>query len=181
MRTRLSTPLTFFYKVVLPSLHAVIGVFLIAVSLGYEWKKPGGISGPMTSSARAFYVMAGLSCLCLIWRYARLKRVEMDDNSLYVSDYRTEIQIPLSEIVSVRETSPYWFTIVITFKSDSGFGQSIVFRPSHRFYWSGFHPITRQLGELLDGLEDGPNTQDNRLTFQTEDGEEHMREQRSKS
>jgi hypothetical protein len=181
MRTRLSSPLTLLYKIGLPSLFACLGLFLIAASLGDEWNKPGGTSVPMSSSARVLYVMAGLGSLYWVWQCARLKRVEIDDNSLYVSDYRTEIQIPLADIADVRETAPYWFTIIVLFKNDSPFGRSIVFKPRHRFYWSGLHPITRQLGEHLAGLKDGSKTQENRLTLHPAAWETLMREKRSKS
>lgn len=149
MRTTLSSPLTLLYKIGLLSLFAFLGLFLIAASLGYEWKKPG-TSAHVSSSARVLYAMAGLTGFYWVWQCARLKRVKTDDNSLYVSNYRTEIQVPFTEIAGLRETGSYWFTIVITLKNPSRFGRTIVFRPRHRFYLSGLHPIARQLNELAE-------------------------------
>lgn len=155
MRTRLSSPLTLFYKIGLLSIFAFLGLFLIVAGLGYEWKKPVGTSAPVSSSERVLYVMTGLSGFYWVWQCACLKRVEIDDTSLYVSNYRTEVQIPLSEITALRETGSYWFTIIVTFRNKTRFGRAIVFRPRHRSYRSGPHPTTRQISELVETARSG--------------------------
>jgi hypothetical protein len=147
MKTQLSTPLTFLYKVVLPALYLLCIVFVIA---GWRGPRPemeaSGMKSHPGSPALTAAAVLGVGAI-LAWLTIPLKKVEMDDTALYVSNCWTEIQIPLSEIVGVRETSPYWFTIIVTLKSNSSCGREIVFRPRHRFYLSGLHPITRQLAE----------------------------------
>ena len=181
MKTRLSTPLTYLYKVGLAAIFAGFAIFMIAVSLGYQWRKPEGRNSPMTLLARAGYLLVGLGGFYWAWQFTRLKRVETDDTSLYVSNYRTETQIPFTEIAEVRETSPYWFTVVITLKNPSRFGRVVVFRPRHRIYLSGLHPVTRQLLELVDLMDDCRNAQVRGLPLHPAAGEGRTREQRSKS
>ena len=155
MRTRLSTPLTIFYKVVLPSLYLLCMVFIIAVWCGHGrgWKHLEWISTPASPLWTAVAVLGQLAGFA--WLTIPLKKVEMDDTSLYVSNFRTEIQIPLTEITGLCETSSYWFTIIVTLGNKSSFGHTIVFRPRHRFYLSGLHPITRQISELAEQARRG--------------------------
>lgn len=149
MRRTLSSPLTFFWKFVSTPLLA--GCFILVLAVGWSggWKHRDGT--PVSGGEIAIAIICQTATFAwLVFLSARLKRVEVDDNSLYVSNYRTEILVPLSEIAGVRETSPYWFTIIVTLKSSSSFGGEIVFRPRHRFYLSGLHPIARQLNELAE-------------------------------
>ena len=69
--------------------------------------------------------------------------------NLYVSDYRKEITIPLSEIADVTENR--WLNahpVTIRFRNPTAFGDKIVFMPKLKYFafWTG-HPI---VGELLN-------------------------------
>lgn len=73
------------------------------------------------------------------WLALKVKRVEVDAEHLYVSDYRKEVRIPLEEIVDVTEmrwVQPHWVTVHLTRPSD--FGKKIVFVPPWRFgaFWT---------------------------------------------
>ena len=60
----------------------------------------------------------------------RYKKVSVDENFLYVSNYRKEIKISVSEIADVIETK--WVRtrpVTIHLKNDSEFGRKIVFMP----------------------------------------------------
>lgn len=82
---------------------------------------------------------------------SRLKKVSIDDQYLYVSNYRKEIQIPLSGIERVKET---FLTdpkhIMIFLRSPSEFGSKIVFTPQTRFLgqWRR-HPVVKELREII--------------------------------
>lgn len=75
--------------------------------------------------------------------------MSMDDKNLYVSDYRKEIAIPLSEIADVTENR--WLhahPVTINLRNQTVFGDKIVFMPTFKYFafWTG-HPI---VGELLN-------------------------------
>lgn len=82
-----------------------------------------------------------------IWFAARLKVVSIDDDFIYVSQFRQEIQIPLANIVGVKQN---WWTnpklITLTLNQPSEFGTQIVFVPTSLFLaaWRS-HPIVDEL------------------------------------
>ena len=76
-----------------------------------------------------------VGCVFIYWICIRLKEVSVDDDFLYVSNYRKEIAIPLSEIYDVTEN--VWVNIhpvTIHLRSPSEFGDKIVFMPTTRFF-----------------------------------------------
>ena len=81
------------------------------------------------------------------WICVPLKKVEMDDKFLYVSNFRKEIIVPLSEIHDVTEI--VWINIhpvKIHFKSTTEFGDKIVFMPKFRmFSFFSSHPVVEKL------------------------------------
>lgn len=92
-----------------------------------------------------------------IFRYcAGLKRVCVDSQNLYVSNYRREITVPLSMIASVTENR--WINIhpvTVHFLSPTEFGQEITFMPTVRpfAFWSR-HPVVAELRQLAGLLSD---------------------------
>jgi hypothetical protein len=77
----------------------------------------------------------------------RLKRVRIDDKVLYVSNYVTEIAVPLVNVAEVRENR--WVNIhaiTIQFHSATEFGSRIVFMPKARWFgfWSS-HPVVAEI------------------------------------
>ncbi|HWZ43614.1 MAG TPA: hypothetical protein VNW97_09050 [Candidatus Saccharimonadales bacterium] len=81
------------------------------------------------------------------WSCMRLKRVRMDDRALYVSNYKTEIIVPLSNVAEVTENR--WINIhpvTIKFYSETGFGSQIVFMPKARPFGLWFsHPVVGEI------------------------------------
>jgi len=79
-----------------------------------------------------------------LWKFGPLKRVYMDSEFLYVSNYTREVQIPIANIHDVREASFLTNSprrIVVTLKSPSLFGTKIQFAP-------GFFSATKVVSEL---------------------------------
>lgn len=75
-----------------------------------------------------------------------LKRVAMDDEYLYVSDYLNEIRVPLNAIESV--TQNLWINIrpiTIRFRTMTDFGQSITFMPKVQFLAWSTYPVVDEL------------------------------------
>lgn len=90
----------------------------------------------------------------VVWGTVRflgaLKRVEVDDAALYVSNYFTEVRIPFSEVRVVRESGGYkdFTKVTIGLRNRSPLGNAIEFLPPFRLTWSGTHPAVRELRAL---------------------------------
>jgi hypothetical protein len=93
-------------------------------------------------------VMSGFIC----WTCVRLKRVSIDDQFLYVSNYSNEIAIPFSDIGDVTQNR--WMNnqqVSIHFKVPTEFGDAIVFMPRFRFFaFAGTHPVVDRLKQLAN-------------------------------
>jgi hypothetical protein len=149
MRRRLSSRTTFLLSYVLPILLVVgLSCALLMCWLG----KITGKDGQRLSLAQlsAFTLMWALTVWGLVRSVGFLKRVEVDDDTLYVSSYTTELCIPLSEVVAVGASgSPKSLTRVrIGLRNPSAFGQNIEFLPRLRQCWTGMDPAIRELQAL---------------------------------
>ena len=83
----------------------------------------------------------------VLWLSANLKRVRIDNGFLYISNYRKEITIPLSQIREVTENR--WINthpVTIHFRTITEFGEKITFMPTIRLFgfWSS-HPVVQEL------------------------------------
>jgi hypothetical protein len=113
-------------KVVFPAVW--LGTFLagdVALFLGPS--RPEGTSDPSVG----FPIVTVLGAV-FFWRtLARLKKIRVDDEGLWVSNFRTEEFVPYAEVRSVREWR-WWsprFT-AIQLKRPFRFGTEILFVPS---------------------------------------------------
>jgi hypothetical protein len=83
----------------------------------------------------------------IYWRCAGLKRVRMDNEALYVSNYREETRVPLHDVSAVSESR--WINpphVIIDFCRDTEFGSRIVFMPTARWFgaWRA-HPVVTEI------------------------------------
>jgi len=133
--------MTFYVKFVSPILFVFWAIFFIKISLSVG-SEPGA-AGP---SAIFGVVILGMA----IWMSWGLKKVSVDDRNLYVSNYRTEITIPISEIEDVREfllSEPRRVTIYL--RNPTVFGSKIVFLATYRaFAFLSPHPIVDELIQM---------------------------------
>ncbi len=97
-----------------------------------------------------FPVMIMVGTAAMYFTVMRYKKVAVDDKSLYVSNYRKEITIPVSNIGDVTEIK--WVRtrpITIHLKTDSEFGRKIVFTPKmNGFRIFASNPIVAELKAL---------------------------------
>ncbi len=128
MSTPLSSRWTPFYKFIVPSL--VFGGMGYGAWLAYvhpeRQKLPPGI-GP-DYAWLTVVAIAGLVGVILWWALAALKHVELDNDELIVSNYRTEIRVPLAAVEKISGASlsnPPRYTI--TFAEPTEFGRRITF------------------------------------------------------
>jgi hypothetical protein len=97
----------------------------------------------------------------IYWSCARLKSVEMDDRSLIISNYSSTIVVPLTEVADVSENR--WINIhpvTIEFRSETAFGQRIVFMPKARFFsfgWSS-HPVVEEIRSAVARAQFGTSS-----------------------
>lgn len=102
----------------------------------------------------------------IIWFCGRLKRVQIDGDTLYVSNYSSEVRIPLTEISHFTQSylsrPP---TITVHLRSMSPVGQRIVFIPKFRWVLFGTHPLITEMQALCDEsrVKGGTVQHDNRL------------------
>lgn len=130
MPTPLSSRWTPFYKFILPAL------MLAGMGVGtwYAYAHPERQHLPQGFSAEygwLFVVIIGLFVGGVMWwTAADLVRIELDDDELIISNYRTEIRVLLStveELSGPSTTNPQRYTI--TFKEATEFGRRVTFLP----------------------------------------------------
>jgi hypothetical protein len=133
--TELSSRSTPFYKFVLPVL--LVGGMGAAALTAY--RHPESLNGPTGWSRDYAWVMMitlGAVMASAVWWFAgRLMRVELDDDELVISNYRTEIRVRLSHVVKIDGptiTNPPRYTL--TFDEPTDFGRRVTFTP--RRAWS---------------------------------------------
>jgi hypothetical protein len=151
MRRTLSSRTTLLWSYVLPALLIVgLSLALLLCWLG----KIRGKDGERLSveGLCAFTLMWALVMLGLVRTLGFLKRVEVDDDALYVSNYTTEVRIPLSEVFAVCASggSKGLTRVSIALRNPSAFGQNIEFLPRLGQCWAGMGPAIRELQALCD-------------------------------
>jgi hypothetical protein len=157
MRRELSSDTTFFLKFVLPAIFIFAGVFICSI---FIW---------IIASGQGFHFMmlvflyiwvwaVGFSCHILI----PIKKVSLDGYSgqLYISNYRKEIVVPVSEIKDAQETDQYrgFYSITLLLKSPTEFGRKIKFLPYPnpklgRFWRPQEHPLVGELQRLAQSQD----------------------------
>jgi hypothetical protein len=78
---------------------------------------------------------------------APLRRVVATQHGLRVSDARTSVEVPYSEIQAVTRVAKRWDIIEIVFRTTTPFGKAIKFMAGARFSWSPEHPVVALLRE----------------------------------
>ncbi len=159
MRRTISSAQTFFLKVLFPVVW--IGVFAGMTVLLFAGVPGSPDSGtPPPPVTRWILLLATIAGSAVIyWACIRLKRVDLDRRALYISNYLTEISVPLRDVVEVTENR--WVNthpVTIRFQRDVGFGTSIVFTP--RVRWFAFfspHPIVAELRTAVERTRRAPD------------------------
>ena len=145
MRRKLSSQMTFLLKFIFP----VIWVPFFGLST--FWIVIVGLQDTQVLLPALGFVFAWIAgSAFLYWSCIRLKEVSVNDRQLYVSNYRKEITIPLTEISDVTEN--VWLNIhpvTIHLSSPSEFGSKIVFMPTYRYFvFFGSHPVVDELKKI---------------------------------
>jgi hypothetical protein len=143
MKRRLSSLQTVLAKIVVPILW--IGCWGAGTIGALFTTHPSRNSAPALLLLSTWIIGAAL----LYWKFIHLKKVSVDENFLYASNYLKEISIPLSEVYDVTENR--WLSLnplTIHLKSPSAFGDQITFMPKVRLALFSSHPVVGELKEL---------------------------------
>ena len=149
----LSSAQTFVMKFVFPVIW--IGAFTVAtLSLFLSPNSWHGADGaPPDPELKWFFLFAMLAGTAFIWwACVRLKRVRIDARALYISNYSTEMVVPLTNVAEVTENR--WVNIhpvSIRFHSATEFGSQVTFMPKSRWFafWSS-HPVVDEIWRAVD-------------------------------
>ncbi len=141
MPTTLSSRWTPFYKFVIPLL--VFGGIATSTLMSYlhpgPQKMPPGLA---PYQARILMAVAAVIAIAVMWwALGRLMRVELDDDELIVSNYRTEIRVPLANVAKIggpSRSNPPRYTL--TFEEPTDLGRTVAFIP----------PIAWTLGRMKE-------------------------------
>ncbi len=154
MRRTFSCPSTFFWKFVFTT--ALFGGATYWLLMCWSGKFTAGDGKPFPLVALVVFTLLGVVVVSAVIAATRkLKRVAVEDGYLCVSNYFTEVRIPLSDVASVREYGGFsaakqYTALIIDLRKPCAFGDRIVFIPKPRLYWSGPHPVIRELQNLCE-------------------------------
>jgi len=128
--TQLSSRWTPFYKFVIPLL--VVGGIGTSTVVAYLHPEPQNMP-PGLNPDQAWILMAVVAVIAIAlmwWALGRLMRVELDDDDLLISNYRTEIRVPLANVAKISgpsRSNPQRYTL--TFEEPTDLGRTIAFMP----------------------------------------------------
>ena len=130
MATTLSSRWTPFYKFVLPLLViGGMGTGTVVAYLRPELQKmPPGVRPDQ--GWLLMLIAAVIAIAVMWWALGRLMRVELDDDELIISNYRTEIRVPLSNVARISgpsRSNPPRYTL--TFEEPTDLGRTVAFIP----------------------------------------------------
>ena len=153
-RRRLSSALTFFWKVVVP-LVWIPGIAACAVSAFFV--TPGKPPDPELESLQLFFLGVSLvGAPIFLWFAAGLKRVRREGTDLLVSNYWRELRIPAAEIKQVYQSWAVMpWRVVIEMRAPTDLGGTFVFIPRFRdrigsASLGGRHPVVEEIRAMCD-------------------------------
>jgi hypothetical protein len=97
-----------------------------------------------------------IGCIFIWWFCMRLKRIRINEKTIFISNYLKEIQVPLRDVINISEISLINIhPVFLTFQSSTEFGKKIVFMPKIRFTVDlkemfSSHPVAGELREIVN-------------------------------
>ena len=129
--TNVSSILTLALRIFLPTFFVVFYGLLMVVSL---FSNEDYVASIPMSYFRIFSITMFFATLIIIYLTVfKLRRVELDENSVFVSDYFKQAKYPLHNVELIEENNYLLFKTVSMQLAQSGiFGKRITFMPSGR-------------------------------------------------
>lgn len=108
------------------------GAFTLAIWV-YRFDYYGSVPGIVLRLGMTAFLVAGL--LFFYFTVLRLKRVEIDEQFLYVTNYFKHVRYPFHQVASIKVTDWRLFrTVSIQLRTKGSFGSSVVFIPTGRVF-----------------------------------------------
>lgn len=147
---RVSTNSTLFFKFFIPIFWIVFfGAFTSAIFL-YDFEYFGNIPKIPFRIGALFFFLSGV--LLFYFTLMRLKRVEMDELFIYVTDYFKHFRYPYHNIEKLEESSFLFLQVVtIHLKEPGRFGKKMSFITS-KIRYAGFFEKHPNLNELRENF-----------------------------
>lgn len=162
MRRLLSSRMTFFHKIVFPTVW--IGGFSFGtLAMWLRALHGGGQPDPDIDQMKwIFLLLTVIGVVFNYWCGIRFKKVEIDEVGFQVSNYLKTVTVPVSDIEDVSGSILMNPEMVwLKFRRKTEFGSTIVFMPPYRVF-GGFneHPLVGQLRKLIqkDGETNSPDS-----------------------
>lgn len=143
---RISTNLTLFYKFFIPVFWLVFFGSITVASLLYSFSYVGRIPAPTFRIIMIFIFLSGTATLYMT--LLRLKRVEMSEDFVYVTNYFKSFRYPYHNIEGIRTTRFFFIQIAtLTLRESGSLGKHIIFIPSKQRFKIFFdqHPDLKVL------------------------------------
>ncbi len=144
-----SGPTTFAYKFIVP-----YGTVLALALTIYGLELAPHLGVPVTTNVTS---PVGRAVTCLVigvlavyqFRFGSgLKRVEMDNHNLFISDGDRQVVVPLGDVGEITENR-WWHPhpVTIHFTRDNALGPRVVFLPimTDQWFWFSRHPVVQQI------------------------------------
>lgn len=144
---RVSTNFTLFYKFFIPVFWMVFfGATTLAV-LMMEHESVGDIPAETFKIGMLVFFLTGV--IFLYWALLSLKRVEMDEHFVYVTNYFKTARYPYHQIERIEVGSfPIFHPVTVYLKSKGIFGKKFTFVPSRQ----KFSFILEKYPQVFEGI-----------------------------
>ncbi len=125
-----SSQLTLFWKFLVPVFWLS---FFLTLTLGFTFSEVSVTGVPRSYVIILGFVTLALGLILFLMTLLRLKRVEMDEHFIYVSNYIKWYKYPYHNVASMTERDLVLLKLVfIKFKEPGNFGKSVFFLANHR-------------------------------------------------
>jgi hypothetical protein len=128
--TNVSSSGTIFWKFVFPIFWTV---FFLTLALGVTFSEIKPTAIPKMAFSILLWLTLSLGVLLMVLTLLRLKRVEMDGEFLYVTNYFKWYRYPYHNVASLTERDFVLFKLVtVAFNEPGKFGKRVFFLANHR-------------------------------------------------
>lgn len=135
---RVSTNLTLFYKFFVPVFWLVFFGSVTIASLAYSFSYIGNMPA---RTFRIFLVLIFLSGTATLWlTLMRLKRVELSEDFVYVTNYFKSFRYPYHNVEGIRIHRFFFIQVAtLTLREPGTFGRHMIFIPSSQRFKAFFN------------------------------------------
>jgi len=147
----ISSSLTIFFKIFIPTFWITfVGFFTLAVFFNTTINIPTIQTSGFRAGTLIFFI-SGIAVLYYL--FMRLKRVEVTETHVYVTNYYKTYRYPYSSISTIQEQNILGFTKVRMHLAEPGsFGDKIVFIASRKRW----NELIQERPEVLAHMKDAP-------------------------